>query len=394
MPRQVIVQSSIEAVEIIDTPIPLPRDKEIIIKVIVSGTNPKDWKIPTWYTFPSSSICIHNIDTKDRKNFPHNSGDDIAGIVHSVGKDVYEFQPGDRVAALHAFQQGDGSFAEYAVAPDWTTFHIPHSISFEEAATIPLAALTAVMALYADMKLPAPWEVSTGERTVPLLIYGVTSAVGAFAAKLARLSGCYPIIGVAGRSSDFARTLADYVVDYRNGEEALVAGVKEILAKENLGSTISNVFDAISEDGSLEATLSFLDLDGGQVSTVLPPALFAKEGENFKYPPGVKAYNSACIWVHLTHKDLGYLWSRYMGRLLQDGRLKGHPYEVIPGGLNGVLTGLQKLRNGEARGVKYVYRIEETDDTAGVKFESADAYGAKPGVSKSRFRDFPFVAKD
>ena len=51
MPKQVIVQSSIEAVEIIDTPIPIPREKEVVVKVIVSGTNPKDWKIPLWYVF-------------------------------------------------------------------------------------------------------------------------------------------------------------------------------------------------------------------------------------------------------------------------------------------------------------------------------------------------------
>ena len=49
MPKQVIVQSSIEVVEIVDRPIPTPQDKEIVIKVVVSGTNPKDWKYPLWY---------------------------------------------------------------------------------------------------------------------------------------------------------------------------------------------------------------------------------------------------------------------------------------------------------------------------------------------------------
>jgi NADPH2:quinone reductase len=49
MPKQAIVQSSIEAVEIIDTPIPVPQHKEIVIKVVCSGTNPKDWKYPFWY---------------------------------------------------------------------------------------------------------------------------------------------------------------------------------------------------------------------------------------------------------------------------------------------------------------------------------------------------------
>ncbi|KAI3325841.1 GroES-like protein [Xylariaceae sp. AK1471] len=337
MPKQVIIQPSIEAVEIIDTPIPIPKDKEVVIKVVVSGTNPKDWKYPLW------------------KNWPHNSGDDIAGIVHSVGKDVYEFKLGDRVAAMHQAGKENGSFAEYSVAPDWTTFHIPQNVTFEEAATVPTAALTAAMALYADMKLPGPHdtvEPSFADKA-PILIYGVTSAVGAFAAKLARLSGLHPIIGVAGRAGDYARTLVDHVVDHRHGEDAVVASVKDILKKEGLGSKVSHVFDAISEGGTLEATLRFLDPNGGTVSTVLPPKLFAKDKENFEYPPGVTAINSALPLVHSTHKDFGYIWSRYLGRLLEDGRLKPHPFEIIPGGLHGVLTGLQKLRDGEASAVNY-----------------------------------------
>lgn len=134
------------------------------------------------------------------------------------------------------------------------------------------------------MKLPAPLNIgqpteSSGEK-VPILIYGVTSAVGAFAAKSARLSGLGPIIGVAGRAGDFAKTLVDYVVVYRNGEDAIVAAVEEVLAKESLGNKVFNVFDAISENGSLEATLRFIDPNGGTVSTVLSPRLFAKDKEN------------------------------------------------------------------------------------------------------------------
>ena len=126
-----------------------------------------------------------------------------------MGKDVYEFKPGDRVAALHAFGTEYGSFAEYAVAPDWTTFHVPHNVPFEEAATVPPVGLTAAIALYVDMKLPVPWNPrksteSDGDK-VPILIYGVTSAVGAFAAKCARLSGLGPTIGVASRAATLQR---------------------------------------------------------------------------------------------------------------------------------------------------------------------------------------------
>ncbi|KAF5011833.1 hypothetical protein FDECE_2065 [Fusarium decemcellulare] len=382
MPKQVIIHPSLEGVDIIDTPIPTPKDHEVVIKVVVSGSNPKDWKYPLW------------------KAWPHNSGDDIAGIVHSVGKDVYEFKRGDRVAALHEFGKDNGSFAEYAVSPDWTTFHLPHHLSFEEAATIPTAALTAAMALFADMQLPPPFngvQPTESGKKVPLLIYGATSAVGAFAAKLARLAGLGPIIGVAGRASDYASTLVDYVVDYRAGEGALVAAIEGILSKKGLGNKITHVFDAISENGTLETTLRFLDQDGGTVATVLPPVLFARDGGKFKYPPGVTAYNSACPLVHMTHKDFGYTWSRYLSRLLEDKRLAGHPYEVILGGLNGVLAGLQKLKDGKASGVKYVYRVEETKDDAS---SYPGVHGSASGVSSwtpsdkntHPLRNFPFPA--
>jgi NADPH:quinone reductase-like Zn-dependent oxidoreductase len=242
------------------------------------------------------------------------------------------------------------------------------------------------------MKLPAPWIPKAEGVKTPILIYGVTSAVGAFAAKYARISGLGPIVGVAGRNKELAKKLADYVVDYRNGEDALVAAVEEALVKEGLGSKVPYVFDAISEDGSLEATLRFLDLNGGTVGVVLPPALFARDGENFKYPPGVNAVNSALPMIHSVHKDFGYIWSRHMGRILADGRLKAHPHEVVPGGLGGVLTGLQKLKDGNASGVKYVFRIEETkgEETP----ISAKPSGGQKRKNTHPMRNFPFPAKD
>lgn len=107
-----IVQSSLE-VDIIDSPIPTPRNGEILIRVICSGCNPKDWKLVVY------------------EGQPLNSGDDIAGIVESVGSDVIEFKRGDRVAAFHQMRTSGGSFAQYAIAPASTTFILPPNISFE-----------------------------------------------------------------------------------------------------------------------------------------------------------------------------------------------------------------------------------------------------------------------
>ncbi|KAJ8105852.1 hypothetical protein ONZ43_g7257 [Nemania bipapillata] len=101
-------------VQIIDSPIPKPEPDQVVIKVVVSGSNPKDWKVPLW-----------------REHLVINQGDDIAGVVHEVGENVFEFKPGDRVAAFHEMLTPGGSYAEYAVAWQHTTFHIPKQTTFE-----------------------------------------------------------------------------------------------------------------------------------------------------------------------------------------------------------------------------------------------------------------------
>lgn len=100
-------------VTINDVPIPTPSAYQVLIKVVYSGSNPKDWKRP-------------------QHGEPYNSGDDIAGLVEAVGENVVEFRKGDRVAAFHEMMTPYGSFAEYAIAEDCTTFHLPKKTSFEE----------------------------------------------------------------------------------------------------------------------------------------------------------------------------------------------------------------------------------------------------------------------
>lgn len=100
-------------VQIIDSPIPNPEPDQVVTKVVVSGSNPKDWKRPE---YGGEGV---------------NQGDDIAGVVHTVGSNVVEFKPGDRVAAFHQMMAPGGSYAEYAVSWAHTTFHIPKKTSFE-----------------------------------------------------------------------------------------------------------------------------------------------------------------------------------------------------------------------------------------------------------------------
>ncbi|GAM88518.1 hypothetical protein ANO11243_065510 [Dothideomycetidae sp. 11243] len=323
-------------VTIRDAPIPKAEKDLLVIKVAVSGSNPKDWKYPEW----------------TGKEF--NEGDDIAGTVHEIGPDAaaYGFKVGDRVAAFHEMRTGGGSYAEYAVAHAYTTFHLPEQTSFEEAATLPLAALTAVVGLYASdrLALPEPWAPAT--EPTPLVVYGGASAVGAFVIKYAQRSNIHPIITVAGKGADFVESLidrskGDTIVDYRDGDEAVVAGIKKALKGEKL----HYAYDAITEKGSY-VNLSKVLEPGAKLTHVLP----IKDEEI----PEIKKVQTYVGNVHDGHKDLGLVHSRYLTRGLSEGWYKGHPYEVVPGGLEGIEGALKKLKEGKASAVKYVFRISDT----------------------------------
>ncbi|OAA55299.1 groes-like alcohol dehydrogenase [Niveomyces insectorum RCEF 264] len=329
-------------VEIVDSPIPQPNDDQVLIQVVVSGSNPKDWKIPVWVGGSA------------------NQGDDIAGVVAKVGANVTEFKPGDRVAAFHEMRTPGGSYAEYAIAWQATTFHIPPTTSFEEASTLPLAALTAAVGLYVDLGLPAPWAAppppaDQAPPSTPLIVYGASSAVGDFALQFAALSNIHPIIAVAGQSSALVesridRSKGDTVVDYRGGDEAAVAALKKAVGDLK----VHHAYDAISEHSSTYIASQALQ-PNGKITLVLP----RKEDPRITTP--LTETRTGVGRVHQDLKDFGFVFSRYMGRALQQGKLKGHPHEVVPGGLGGIETALTKLSEGKAHGLKYVFRVKETE---------------------------------
>ena len=296
-----------------------------------------------------------------------NPGDDIAGTVHSVGDNVVGFHPGDRVAAFHRMITPHGSFAEYAIAPANTTFHLPKKTSFEEGASIPLAALTAVVGLFHQLGLPEPWKFGREDgkigkkakdispRAGPLLVYGAASAVGAFTIQLAKRADIGPIIAVAGRGIPFVESLldknaGDAVVDYRKGDDAVISGIKEALAGKKLYYT----FDAVSEHNSYLNASRVSEPHGSKITVVLP---------NSKYSGVPSSIDMPMTYVgdiHTTQTDLGKTWCQLFTKGLQEGWLKGHPTEVVKGGLNGVQEGLADLKAGKASAVKYVFRIADT----------------------------------
>ena len=225
---------------------------------------------------------------------------------------------------------------------------------------MPLAFLTAAVGLYAPdrLALPEPWTPAT--KTTPLSVYGGASAVGAYVIKYAQRSNIHPIIAVAGGGASFVETLidrskGDTIVDYRKGDYAVVQGVKDALK----GQKLEYAYDAVTEKGSYQNILKVLD-PHGHLTTVLPGA-----DEDIKATKGSVNYKYTMVGdVHTEFQDLGLVHSRYITRGLREGWFRGHPHQVVPGGLEGVETGLKNLKDGKASAVKYVFRISETPGLA------------------------------
>ncbi|KAG9248752.1 zinc-binding oxidoreductase-like protein ToxD [Calycina marina] len=341
-------------VTIHEVPIPKPAAGQVLIKVIFSGSNPKDWKLP--YMIP-----------------PHNSGDDIAGTVEEAGANVVGFKKGDRVAAFHEITKPHGSFAEYAIAWAYTTFHLPAKISFEEGSTIPLAAMTAAVGLYLRLGLPAPWTPTLD--ATPLIVYGGSGAVGAYAIKLAQLSNIHPIIAVAGAGADYVETLitrseGDTIIDYRKGNDAVISGLKDALK----GSPCHYAFDAVSEHNSFQNLSKVLAPESSNITVVLPGKDYSDIPQNISHSttsvgtvhqenlyegtPMEEEFKKAGIKTGT--KEFGFIYFNFFTRGLAEGWFSGHPYEVVPGGLGGVEKALTDLQNGKASAKKFIFNVPET----------------------------------
>lgn len=317
------------------------------------GTNPKDWKIPAWSGTAS------------------NSGDDIAGTVASLGPGVRGFHEGDRVAAFHVALTGGGSFAEYAIAPQHTVFPIPEPITFEEAATVPLAAYTAAVALFRALEFPSPWDrITTPSR--PLVIYGASTAVGAFAIKLARVAGIHPIIAVGSQTSKFVVPVlaeGDKFVDYTayktDGElvEAIKRAATEAGASDGL---VHDVLDSVSTARTAALLGKVLETSANREPKL---ALLLPLADPSSVDSKVQVLTTNVGTVHKTAESdqlLGLVWGQAFARGLAEGWLTPHPHEFVKGGLDGLEVALKDLKEGRVRAKKMVVRISETEGVKGL----------------------------
>jgi NADPH:quinone reductase-like Zn-dependent oxidoreductase len=173
---------------------PTPGDDQLLVKVHSAALNPLDWH------FMRGSPYLMRLSAGVGSPKDGRVGVDFAGTVEAVGKNVTRFKPGDEV-----FGGADGAVAEYVVARKSVTLK-PANISFEQAASVPVAALTALQGLRDKGGIKAGQKV---------LINGASGGVGTFAVQIAKHYGA-EVTGVCStRNVELVRSLgADHVVDY------------------------------------------------------------------------------------------------------------------------------------------------------------------------------------
>lgn len=186
-----------EVLKYADMPTPEPAAGEVLVKIAYAGVNPADWKNRQGM-----------LEQYRPYYFPYIVGFDAAGVVAAVGEGVTEFSPGDRVVTpTNHGQGGQGSYAEYAVANVDRVARIPDTLSFKQAAALPVAALTAWQALFVR------GDIQPGQK---VMIHGGSGGLGGFAVQFARLKGAQVAASCSTANVDYLQTLGvERVIDYR-----------------------------------------------------------------------------------------------------------------------------------------------------------------------------------
>ena len=185
-----------EVVELVDIPKPEPRDDEVLVRVHASSINRADY-----YALGGAAVLMRPMIGGLRRPKEERIGGDFAGIAEAVGENVTDVRPGDEVFGVRS-----GAFAEYVAARN-AVARKPANLSFEEAAAVPIAALTALEAVRDHGRL------RPGQR---VLVNGGSGGVGTFAVQVAKALGAGNVDAVCSAPNlERVRSLgADRVIDY------------------------------------------------------------------------------------------------------------------------------------------------------------------------------------
>jgi NADPH:quinone reductase-like Zn-dependent oxidoreductase len=212
-----------------DVPRPEPKDDQLLIRVIAAGVNPVDGMI-------RSGMFAKN----GNRTFPIILGGDVAGVVEKVGNKVTKFKAGDPVFAYVSLDNS-GGYAQYALVKEGEAAPKPKSLTYVEAAAVPIVALTAWQALIDTAKLSAGQTV---------IIHGGSGGVGSFAIQIAKARGAKVIATASTANQELLRQLgADVPVDYTKQKFEDVANGVDVVLDSVGKETLARSYGVVKKGG-------------------------------------------------------------------------------------------------------------------------------------------------
>jgi len=298
-----------EALRMAEVEKPTPASGEALVKVLGVSVNPADWHSMRGKPI-FSRLTLGLLRPKHRT-----LGVDVAGRVEALGDGVTRFKPGDDVYA-NLLDHGYGGFAEYVSVPVDVMSSKPPSLSFEEAAAVPMAAVTALQGLrhYG--------EIRAGQT---VLVNGGSGGVGSFAVQIAKAYGA-EVTGVTStRNVDLVRSLgADHVVDYTTTDFTRTGGPYDLVLDTIGNRSVADLRRALAEGGKAAVT--------GFTSMGKLMGVSLRGGKDI-----------AQVEAHVTADDL-----QVLSELIEAGKVRPeidrrYPFEEIP-------AAIAYLEQGRARG--------------------------------------------
>ena len=312
---------SSERLEVREVPDPGPPGPgQVLVRVRATSVNPVDWKIRR------GSLRL----VLPARRFPLILGYDAAGEVADVGPEVTRFQVGAPVFGGIDTQNTGGAYAELALAREDALAPIPESLSFEEAAALPVAGLTALQALRDKGELVA------GERVA---IHGGSGGVGHLAIQIARALGAKVTATASHRNQQFLRDLgAHRTIDYEEEDVTAEDDVWDVLFDTVGNLSYRDVEPSLARDGGIHVT-----------TVTTPSALGWSALTALQGLAGTKK-RSRLVVVRHKAEDLAFL-----ARLADQGRMRPEIQEVFP--LEKIRQAHDLSETGRVRG-KLVVRLD------------------------------------
>ncbi|MBX0357966.1 NADP-dependent oxidoreductase [Halobacillus sp. Nhm2S1] len=268
---------------------PVPSESQVIVELHATSINPIDWKLREGYLKEMLDF-----------DFPIILGWDAAGIVAEVGSAVQNFKVGDRVFARPDTTRF-GTYAEYTAVDEHLLAHLPENVSFEEAAAVPLAGLTAWQCLvdFSDIK--------EGDH---VLIHAGSGGVGHYAIQIAKQKGAYVAATASGKNQEWVEKLGvDRFINYKEEDFSEILSDYDIVLDTLGGEIQEKSFSVLKEGGRLP-------------SIVQPP------DEDLAAKHGIKA---GFVWLEPSGEKLEKLAS-----MMESGNLVsviGHRFDLSEEGL-------------------------------------------------------------